>query len=93
MDRQNNQTTGQVESKKLFQYLKNSRKDQQGKPPLWQNYNPHTEVKEKANILNQQFHSVFTPLAPVSLRQLYLMNVQYIVDDKVIAPDVLPEDL
>ena len=93
MDRQNNQTTGQADCKKLFQYLKNSLNDQQGKPPLRQNGNLHTETKERANKLNQQFQHVFTPLAPLSLRQLSLMNVQYILDDKVIAPDALPEDL
>ena len=32
-DRQNNQATSQGNSKKLFQYLKNSRTDQQGIPP------------------------------------------------------------
>ena len=64
MDGQTNQTVGQADSKKLFQYLKNSRTNQQGIPPLKQNGNLHTESKDKANILNQQFQSVFTPLAP-----------------------------
>ena len=84
MEGQTNQTVGQADSKKLFQYLKNSRTDQQGIPPLKQNGNLHTETKDKANILNQQFQSVFTPLAPLSLRELSLMKVQDIVDDKVI---------
>ena len=93
MDGQTNQTVGQADSKKLFQYLKNSRTDQQGIPPLKQNGNLHTETKDKANILNQQFKSVFTPLAPLSLRELSLMKVQDLVDDKVIPPDALPEEL
>ena len=92
MDRQENQATGQTDSKKLFQYLKNSRTDQQGIPPLKQNDNLHIETKDKADILNQQFQSVFTPLAPLSLKQLSLMKVQDLVDDKVISPHAVPED-
>ena len=92
MDRQDNQATGQVDSKKLFQYLKNSRTDQQGIPPLKKNDNLHTETKDKADILNQQFQSVFTPLAPLSLKELSLMKVQDLVDDKVIPPQAIPED-
>ena len=92
MDRQDNQATGQVDSKKLFQYLKNSRTDQQGIPPLKKNDNLHTETKDKADILNQQFQSVFTPLAPLSLKELSLMKVQDLVDDKVIPPEARPED-
>ena len=76
MDRQDNQATGQVDSKKLFQYLKNSRTDQQGISPLKKNDNLHTETKDKADILNQQFQSVFTPLAPLSLKELSLMKVK-----------------
>ena len=93
MDGQKDKATGQGNIKKLFQYLKNSRTDQQGIPPLKQNGNLHTETKEKANILNQQFQSVFTPLAPLSLQELSLMKVQDLVDDKVISPGALPEDL
>ena len=62
-------------------------------PPLKQNGNLHTETKEKTNILNRQFQSVFTPLAPLSLQKLSLMKVQDHVDDKVIRPGALPEDL
>ena len=49
--------------------------------------------KGKADILNQQFQSVFTPLSPLSLRDLSLMKVQELVDDKVIPPTELPDDL
>ena len=93
MDGQKDKATGQGNIKKLFQYLKSSRTDQQGIPPLKQNGNLHTETKEKANILNQQFQSVFTPLAPLSLQELSLMKVQDLVDDKVISPGALPVDL
>ena len=72
-----------------FQYLKNSQADQQGIPPLKQNGNMHTKNKEKANILNQQFQSVFTPLVPLSLQKHSLMKVQDLVDDKGISPGAL----
>ena len=93
MDGQKDKATGQGNIKKFFHYLKNSRTDQQGIPPLKQNGNLHTEIKEKANILNQQFQSVFTPLAPLSIQELSLMKVQDLVDDKVISHGALPEDL
>ena len=47
----------------------------------------------KANILNQQFLSVFTPLTPLSLQELSLIKVQDLVDDKVISPNALTEGL
>ena len=92
-DRQKDKATGQGNIKKLFQYLKNSRTNQEGIPPLKQNGNLHTETKEKANILNQQFQSVFTPLAPLSLQELSLMKVQDHVDDKVIRLGAFSENL
>ena len=52
-----------------------------------------TETKEKADISNQQFQSVFTPLSPLSLQDLSLMKVQDLVDDKVIPPTELSDDL
>lgn len=93
LDRHGNPGTGQVDSKKLFQFLKNSRTDQQGIPPLKKDDHLHTDTKDKANILNDQFQSVFTPLSPLSLKELTLMKVQDLVDDKVIDPELLPEDL
>ena len=93
MGRQKDEATGQGNIKKLFQYLKNFRTDQQGIPHLKQNGNLHTETKERANILNQQFPSVFTPLVALSLQELSLMKVQELVDDKVIIPSALPADL
>ena len=93
MDGQKDKATGQGNIKKIFQYLKKSQTDQQGIPSLKQNGNLHTETKENANISNQQFQSVFTPLAPLSLQELSFMKVQDLVDDKVICPGALPEDL
>ena len=88
-----NTTTGRADNKKLFQYLKNSRTDQQGIPPLSQNGLLHSDTTEKADILNQQFQSVFTPLSPLSLRDLSIMKVQDLVDDKVLPKSAIPKDL
>ena len=60
MDRQNNQTTRQVDRRKVFRYLKTSRTDQQGIPPLRQNENLHIISKYKADILNQKCQCVHT---------------------------------
>ena len=82
-------TPGQMDSKKLFQFLKSSRTDQQGIPPLKKNDQLYTDTTEKTNILNEQFQSVFTPLSPLSLKEISLMKV----DNKVIETECLPEDL
>ena len=50
MDGQKDKATGQGNIKKLFQYLKNSRTDQQGIPPLNQSGNLHTETKKGKHI-------------------------------------------
>ena len=86
-------TPGHMDSKKLFQVLKSSRTNQQGIPPLKKNDQLYTDTTEKANILNEQFQSVFTPLSPLSLKELPLMKVQDLVDNKVIETERLPEDL
>ena len=41
------------DSKKLFSYLKNSRRDQQGTPPLKHDNIIHSATKTKANLFNQ----------------------------------------
>ena len=48
-------------SKKTFSFLKTSRQDQQGSPPLKQDSTLITDTKTKANLRNQQFNSVFIP--------------------------------
>ncbi|MCG7878558.1 MAG: reverse transcriptase family protein [Candidatus Thiodiazotropha endolucinida] len=92
LDNNESPSPGHVDNKKLFQYLKNSRTDQQGIPPLKKNDQLFSDTKEKADILNQQFQSVFTPLSPLSLRELSLMKVQDLVDNKVIPQTDLPDD-
>ena len=64
------------DSKKLFSFLKNSRRDQQGTPPLKHDNILHTDTKTKANLFNNQFNSVFTPKEPLSLKRLAKMRVQ-----------------
>ena len=48
-------------TKKLFSYLKNCRQDSQGSAPLKENGQVYTNNVKKADLLNNQFHSVFTP--------------------------------
>ena len=52
-------TVPRSDTKKLFSYLKNCRQDCQGTAPLRQNGQLHTDNVKKANILNEQFQSVF----------------------------------
>ena len=64
--------------KKLFSLIKNSRQDAQGVTPL---NDPRTNQtssinKEKANILNRQFQSVFSQLSPLKLGQICTDKLQ-----------------
>ncbi|MEW8544058.1 MAG: reverse transcriptase family protein, partial [Candidatus Thiodiazotropha sp.] len=78
-------------SKKLFSLLKNAKKDSQGVAPLSHDGILHTENTEKADILNAQFQSVFTPRTPLRLSQLAQMVVQDQIDEGVISPASVPE--
>ena len=65
-------------SKKLFSLIKNARQDTQGVSPL---KDPNTNTtsslnKEKANILNRQFQSVFSQLSPLKLGQICIDKLQ-----------------
>ena len=79
--------------KNLFQFLKNSSTDQQGISPLKKNDQLHTDTKDKANMLNEQFQPVFTPLSPPFLKELSLVKVQDLGHKKVIDPQLIPEDM
>ena len=57
---------------KLYSLLKHSRMDSKRSAPLKQNGQPHTNTTDKANILNQQFQSVFTPKTPLKLNHSHL---------------------
>ena len=76
-DDADSQLTGQnFSSKKLFSLLKHAKQDSQGIAPLLEEGYLHTDDKTKANILNRQFQSVFTPMSPLKLGQLCKMKVQ-----------------
>ena len=53
--------------KKLFSYIKSIRTENVGVAPLKKDGKLHTTTKEKANILNNQFQSVFTSEPPGSI--------------------------
>ena len=61
--------------KKLFTLLKHAKRDSCGVSPLKEGGNLCSLPTEKANILNRQFHSVFSPKSPLSLQQLCQMKV------------------
>ncbi|MCG8048091.1 MAG: hypothetical protein JAY66_20795 [Candidatus Thiodiazotropha taylori] len=79
-------------SKKLYSLLKNSKKDSKGTAPLQKDGKFYTETVDKANILNDQFQSVFTPKSPLKLSQLSNMAVQNYVDSGKIDPSQVPTE-
>ena len=79
------------DSEKQFTFLKNSRQDQQGTPPLKHKNTLYTEPQDKANIYNQQFNSVFTPKEPLSLSRLAQMKVQDLADKGSLPPGSTPD--
>ena len=75
------------DSKKLFSFFKNSRRDQQGTSPLKHDDILHTNTKIKANIFNCQFNSVELPKEPLSLARLAEMQVQVQLNAGDLSPD------
>ena len=73
--------SGICDKKKLFSFLKNSRRDQEGIPPLKENDTLYTDTPAKAYLCNRQFQSVFTKKSPLSLSRLAQMKVQDLVDE------------
>ena len=71
--------------KKLFSYIKNTRQDSCGIAPLRKDGLLHTENKVKADILNQQFQSVFTQKSPLNLEQLCKVQIihNYVTEGKL----------
>ena len=79
-------------TKKLFSFLKNCRQDSQGSSPLKKNEQLCTDNVKKANLLNCQFQSVFTPKSPLTLKQLCQQKVQDLQESGHHNPEnVLPE--
>ena len=77
-------------SKKLFSLLKNSKQDSKGTAPLKKYGKLYTNTVDKANILNNQFQSVFTSKSPLKLSQLASMTVQDLVDSGANDPLQVP---
>ena len=59
-----------VKTKKLYSLLKHSKQDSSGIASLKANNKTYTEDPDKANALNAQFNSVFSPKSPISLKQI-----------------------
>ena len=77
-------------SKKLFSILKNSKQDSKGIAPLKKDGKLYSDTVDKANVLNQQFQSVFTQKCPLKLSQLASMAVQDLSDNGTIDPSQIP---
>ena len=88
-----NDEDSKCDSKKLFSFLKNSRCDQQGIPPLKHDNILYSDTKTKANLFNQQFNSVFTPKEPLSLSRLASMRVQDLEKAGGLPSDTTPDSL
>ena len=86
-----NDSDNTCDSKKLFSFLKNSRRDQQGTPPLKHNNILHSDTKTKANIFSQQFISVFTSNEPLSLSLLAKKRVQELRNSGGLPSDTIPD--
>ena len=86
------ETSTACDSKKLFYFLKNSRQDQVGSPPLKQGSKLITEPVQKANVQNNQFQSVLTPKEPLTLSRLCTMRVQDMVDEGLLNSESVPAE-
>ena len=79
-------------TKKLFSFLKNCRQDSQGSSPLKKDEQLCTDNVQKANLLNCQFQSVFTPKSPLTLKQLCQQKVQDLQESGHYNPDNVPPE-
>ena len=77
--------SGFVPKKPFFSLIKNARQDAQGVSPLKDPSTNSTssQNKEKANILNRQFQSVFSQLSPLKLGQICIDKLQQYFNDNV----------
>ncbi|MCG8048052.1 MAG: hypothetical protein JAY75_12610 [Candidatus Thiodiazotropha taylori] len=73
-------------TKKLYTLLNRSKNDTKGISSLSTGGNLYSNTKDKADILNNQFQSVFTPKTPLALSKLAQMKVQDQVDAGRIDP-------
>ena len=70
-----------VVEKGLFSFLKSSRQDREGIPPLKENDTLFTETHANANLCSRRFQSVLKCKSPLSLSRLAQMKVQDLVDE------------
>ena len=75
-----------VKTKKLYSLLKHSKQDSSGIASLKANNKSYTDDTDKANTLNGQFHSVFSPKSPKSLKQLAQRTLQDLHDSGMNPP-------
>ena len=75
-----------VKTKKLYSLLKHSKQDPSGIASLKANNKTYTEDTDKANTLNGQFNSVFSPKSPISLKQLTQRTLQDLHDSGMNPP-------
>lgn len=85
-----NDTNSACDNKKLFSFLKSCKQDQLGSPPLQHGSRLVTDTTEKADVQNQQFHSVFTTKEPPSLSRLCTMKLQDMSDSGTFSPHSVP---
>ena len=67
-------------AKKLYTMLNSSKNDSRGVSSLCRDGKLYTENKDKADILNCQFQSVFTPKTQLALSSIAQIAVQDLVD-------------
>ena len=79
-------TPTKVNTKKLYSLLKHSKQDISGITLLKANGRTFTSDAGKANTLNQQFQSVFSPKSPATLKALAQKTLQDLHDSGVNQP-------
>ena len=80
-------------TKKIFSFLKSSKQDQTGSPPLQKGNGLVTDTTEKADLHNQQFQSVFTTKAPLSLSRLCQIQILDMTDCGKMRHDAVPDGI
>ena len=75
-----------VKPKILYSLLKHSKQDSRVIASLKTNDKTYTDDSHKANTLNEQFHSVFSPKSPISLSQLAQMTLHDLQDSGIYPP-------
>ena len=77
-------------NKKFYNFIKHAKKENVGIAPLKVDGITHTDPISKANILNKQFESVFSPRQPLSLKHLcsrLISSPQTTMDNIKVTPE------